>query len=213
MKRRGTILSFAFLSAATITTPVRAAPVDAPTLRQIDSRPLGRLIQFAPSYQSAGDRFTPEIYWALQIDLPKGTKLDRVDMLGYSPVILHLNDGRCFMIGLNSSGNHLNGTSVAEQPCERFRARFDEPRTTPPGKRLRYVSKVWTMDAWYDPRRKRAVIYSRARPDKPTTPVLFASMKLLGAGGIGGPDTPQVEMSLIGMARGRLILVTVDVPE
>jgi hypothetical protein len=147
-----------------------------------------------------------EIWWRADVDLPAGTKVSRVSVLGYAPVVLRLSDGRCFKIEFPGRQPNMDEATMNEVGCEVMQP-SDAPQSRPSRPGLRYLGKTWDLEAWSNPRTGKTMLFLNREPTRP--PLLTTSMRVLGFGGLGSPDTPATEITLVGYVGRQLTLATV----
>jgi hypothetical protein len=183
--------------------PANARPTAAPTVRIGDTASLAALIQFGPPVLP-GARRAGEVYWRVDVDLPRGASVRRISLPGYAPVFLALRDGRCFRVELNSSGNSVE-PRIAPGDCPPAPGAAAPPATPLPG--LSYVGTAWDIGAWRDKASGKTVLIGRR--DAGRRILLTTKMRVLAVGGIGTPDAPMTEVSLVGYVGRQLTIATV----
>lgn len=177
-----------------------------PVLRTPDPRSLDKVISFGPPDPKLG-KTRGEIFWRIDVDLPRHTSIKRVQIPGYAPVILELNDGRCFQIDMESGGSKLTSDRIGKVDCPPEQ-KEESPWTAPilrPG--MTYVGRGWDLDAWTDRKSGITSIFQAKHQDAP--PMLTTNMRVLALGGLGGPDFPATEVTLVGYVGRQLTLATV----
>lgn len=186
----------------------KAAPASAssnPTIRLSDPELLNSAITFGPPDPKLGAKVGGEIWWRADVDLPPKVKVGRVFMHGYAPVFLELSDGRCFKVDFPGRQPKMDEAIIGEASCEAA-----GPSDAPPSELsrpgLRYVGKSWDIDAWRDPATGKTSLFLTRDPKRP--PLLTTGMRVVGFGGLGSPDTPMTEVTLVGYIGSQLTLVT-----
>ena len=175
-----------------------------PAVRPVDPKSLGDFVTFAQPDPRLQGLPGGELFWAIDVDLPAKAVVDRVDINGYAPVDLHLKDGRCFRIEMESGGSRLTSTAInpvcspseAAPPLAALEQR--------PGMRL--VGRTWGMSAWED-KHGRTMLFLDREPQRPA--LLTTSIKVIAVGALGSPDTPATETTLVGYLGRQLTAVTV----
>ena len=183
--------------------PASPKPAAAPTVRIGDTASLSDLIRFGPPVLP-GARTAGEIYWRVDVDLPRGASVRRMSLPGYAPVFLALRDGRCFKVELNSSGNSVE-PAIAPTDCRPLPAAATAP--APPRSGLSYVGNAWDIGAWRDKASGRTLLIGQR--DAGHRILLTTKMRVLAVGGIGAPDAPMTEVSLVGYFGRQLTIATV----
>lgn len=193
------------IAALVVGAPLAAGPPAAePTLTIVDPTSLSNVISFAPPPPQLA-RFGPsKVLWRVDVGLPVHAAVRRIRMTGYAPIVLELDDGRCFGVGFNGASDRLVKASIARTACEPEGPAKAPP--APPRPRLVAIGKAWNLDAWRDPRSGRTTLVPDHGPD--AQPVLTTSMRVVAVGGLGAPDAPMTEVSLAGYIHGRLVLTT-----
>lgn len=171
-----------------------------------DPQSLRGVVSFAPPDPALRRFGASRVVSRIDVDLPGKLRLKRADLVGYAPIVLELTDGRCFRIDLPRAGLDALKVPLAEERCPQDRPAQSTP-LSPPRARLRYVGKAWNLHAWADPRSGRTLLVREGKTD---APVLTTIMRVVALDGIGSPDTPRTEVSLVGYFDGRLIIATVS---
>lgn len=160
---------------------------------------------FGPRDPRIPERFgSSRILWQFRVNLPRGSHLRDVVPASWAP-IFRLMDGRCFSTQFDTSGEKLNKVTVTPL-CPKGELPIEAEPSVVPAPRLRYRGRAWTMNMWNDPATGATTLYTNI--EGRNVPVLSAKVPVLSAGGMGSPDTPQTELSLVCIVRGQLRLVT-----
>jgi hypothetical protein len=72
---------------------------------------------------------------------------------------------------------------------------------------MRYVCRAWDLSAWTDSGTGKTMLFLDPNPQRP--PLLTTSMRVLAVGGMGSPDTPATEVTVVGYIGPQLTLATV----
>ena len=160
---------------------------------------------FGPRDPRIPARFgSSRILWQFRVNLPRGSRIKDVVPASWAP-IFRLTDGRCFGTQFDTSGEQLNKVAVTAL-CPRGELPIDPEPSVVPAPGLQYRGRVWTMNMWTDPATGTTTIYTDV--EGRNVPVLSTKVPVLSAGGMGSPDTPQTELSLVCIVRRQLRLVT-----
>ena len=176
-----------------------------PTASIADAQSLSQIISFAPLEPVLKNFGPSKILWRVNLALPGHLALKRAHMMGYVPM-LEMNDGRCFGMDFNGASDKLIKVSLSQAPClphEQIKA----APPAPPKAGLTYIGKAWNLNAWRDSRSGQTMLV----PDRGTNPrtILQTSMGVIAVGGMGAPDAPMTEVSLVGYVHNQLVVSTV----
>jgi hypothetical protein len=203
---RGLAFVIAFLAA-----PLAAQTIEpTPTVSIADPGNLSGVISLASPPQSLSDYGHSKVLWRADIHLPKGLSITRADMAGYAPIFLTSRSGRCFKLDFNGAGQTLTKVDLLPSACwpgVPAGASPPPPASSPPRAGLVYKGRAWDLIAWTDTRTGETMLIPE-REDS-AQPVLTTSMRVLAVGGLGSPDTPMTEVSLVGYVHGQLVATTV----
>jgi len=190
------------VTSARAAPPASSEPVVVRLLKEADAQ----FFTFGPRDAHIPARFgSSRILWQLGIALPRGARLRDVIVPSWAPAILRLTDGRCFNINLDTSNEQLNEVTVTPG-CPNGTQPPPAQIPTPPAPGLTYKGRTWLMDVWNDPSTGVTTIYSTSTGR--SIPLLSARVPVLAVGGMGSPDTPQTELSLVCLMRHRLRMIT-----
>lgn len=195
------------IATVAISAPLFAqSSAPAPTLSIADPASLSRIISFAPPEPQLKNFGSSKILWRVNVSLPDHSALKQSYMMGYAPIVIELKDDRCFSVDFNGASDKLTKVSLSRTTC----SRDDRAKTIPPAPPkpwLRYIGKAWNLNAWTDTRSGKTMLI----PDQGTDaqPVLTTSMHVIAVGGMGAPDAPMTEVSLVGYIDNQLVLSTV----
>lgn len=197
-------------------TVLLAAPLAAqtnkptPTVSIADPETLSGVILLAPPPQSLGAYGRSKILWRADIHLPEGLSITRADMSGYAPIFLTSQSGRCFKLDFNGAGQVLTKVDLLPDVCWPGRpagASPPLPAPSPPRAGLVYAGRAWNLIAWTDPRIGETTLIPEG--EHHAHPVLTTNMRVIAAGGLGSPDAPMTQVSLVGYVRDQLVATTV----
>ena len=200
----------AFLTAL-LAAPLAAQPnKPTPTVSIADPETLSDAILLAPPPQSLAAYGRSKILWRADIHLPEGLLITRADMSGYAPIFLTSQSGRCFKLDFNGAGQALTKVDLLPDACWPGRpagAPPPPPVPSPPRAGLVYAGRAWNLIAWTDPRTGETTLIPERKHD--AHPVLTTSMRVIAVGGLGSPDAPMTQVSLVGYVRDQLVATTV----
>lgn len=177
-----------------------------PTVSIADPASLSGIISFASPEPALKNFGSSKILWRVNVSLPDHLAAKRAYMRGYAPIIIELKDGRCFSVDFNGASDKLIKVSLAQAPCAPS-GQFKAASPAPPKPGLIYVGKAWNLDAWADARSGQTMLVPDRGADP--RPVLTTSMRVIAVGGMGAPDAPMTEVSLVGYVHNQLVLSTV----
>jgi len=201
---------FAFVTAF-LATPLAAQPVEpAPTVSIADPRTLSGVIALAPPPPSLSKYGHSQILWRADVHLPEGVSITRADMAGYAPIFLTSRSGRCFKLDFHGAGQTLTRVDLLPSACWPGRpagASPPPPAPSPPKAGLVFKGRAWDLMAWTDDRTGETMLIPARGHD--VQPVLTTSMRVIAVGGLGSPDTPMTEVSLVGYVQDQLVVATV----
>jgi len=198
---RGVVLVAALLVGAASPSPKAGEPI----VRIGNAKSLVSVIRFGPGDPRLAPLGPGEILWRINVDAPRNAPFDRAELFGYAPVNLHFRNGRCFQVQMDNGGKELRSAPVNEDCTSQAPYRpLPEPLRRPG---MTYVGKTWDLSAWKDEASGKTMLYLDRDPERP--PLLTTSMRVLGVGGIGSPDTPMTEVTLVGYVGKQLTLATV----
>lgn len=200
-------LAFASLLLA---APLSAQTIEPmPTVSISDPEALSDVISLAPPPQSLSRYGPSRVLWLADIHLPKGLSITHADMSGYAPIFLTSQSGRCFKLDINSAGQAVTKVDLLADVCWPGRpiGAPPSPDPTPPRAGLVYTGRAWNLIAWTDSETGKTMLFPEHEHN--AHPVLTTSMRVIGLGGLGSPDAPRTEVSLVGYVHDRLIAITV----
>src|SRR5690242_18507071 len=178
----------------------------APTLSIADPSTLSRTISFAAPEPALRNLGSSKVLWRVNVSLPDHSSLKRAYMMGYAPIVIELKDDRCFSVDFNGASDKLTKVSLSRTTCSQDdRTKTASPAPSKPW--LRYIGKAWNLNAWTDAQTGQTMLI----PDQGANgrPVLTTSMHVIAVGGMGAPDAPMTEVSLVGYIDKQLVLSTV----
>lgn len=198
-------------SLALLTIAADAPAGEAPTANLVDPHSLERVIRFGSLPPSVGGKARGAVVWRADITLPRGTHLDRAQVIYSKTPVLRLRNGRCFKIAIeyNDWNYHPKGVKAEAMSCP------DWPSETiahdPPTKRrgLKFVTQAWDIDAYLDQHAHDIALFHTHR--KTTEPLVRATMRLLALGVMACPDCGSTDIVMMGMIDHRLTVIGLEV--
>jgi hypothetical protein len=189
------------LSAAAGPSPTGRA--SEPTIRVVDRASLDQLIQpgSLPRFGSVKG------IWRIDVDLPRNLAVRHFSIEGYDPVVLHLADGRCFKVQMDSGGEHLTSARIDRTECAPDERRVDPWPPARPRAGMRHLGRARDLDLWFDRRTGSTFFVQAVHQDRP--PVMSTSMRIAAAGALGSVDVPMTELTLVGYVGRQLTIATV----
>ena len=192
--------------------PGVAVPSDAsaPPLARIPDTAVFSLIQVDPAYKRGSAVGHAKVVGSFDIAETSKAHVVAAWSPGFLPVWLSFSDGRCYLLQADYEGGTLSNGRLSKTGCE-GRRKFDEPALLPPppGRSLRFIGAAWGYGAWADDRAKTTIITA---PGATTFQPLFtAKMTTIAIMAMNGPDWPGGNVTLIGKAKGRSTVVTLEV--
>jgi hypothetical protein len=198
----GAAIAF-FASASALSRSTESVP----SAKIDDPNTLATIIQFGPPDQKLHGLRAGDIWWRAGVDLPANISIDHIQIVGYDPVILHLKDGRCFKIDLDGDIKKLTKAQVSKTDCAPEEHDLSPWPAPVPRPGMRYVGRGWNLDAWVDEQTSKSIVTLAGHSDQP--PLLTTSMHVLAIGGLGAPDAPATEVTLVGYVGRQLSIATV----
>jgi hypothetical protein len=186
-----------------------AAPqalAQAPVVRIADPQSLQSVITFG----SLAGESRGTVYWKADIALPPRGSIDRAAIIGLSPAILRLKDGRCFKVETATDPNaryHLSSVRSLAMDCPPER-HIDTSSAVPPHAGMRYVGRAFDIDAWTDPHTGITSLNQVGKQGH--APLLTTGMRIVALGGLGSPDAGATEIRLLGYVGRQLTLAEID---
>jgi hypothetical protein len=183
----------------------------APSVRIGDPKSLDGIIKPGSFPLSHGGKSRGEVYWRLDVDLPRHTVLAGVEVPYIRSPILRFQDGRCFAIDFQmdpTSKWHVKNARVASIDCPAVHK--DTTMDLPPMRRagMTFIGRAWDLDAYADPRSGSTVLFEDRQ--KSPKPLLTTSMRVLALGGMGCPDCGALSLRLFGYVGNQLTIADVE---
>lgn len=175
------------------------------SLTRLPSSSNADLFVFGPRDPRIPARFgSSRILWQFRVNLPRGSHIRDVVPASWAPIFRPM-DGRCFATQFHTSGEQLNAVTIT-QSCPKGELPLGAEPSVVPAPGLQYRGRVWTMNMWTEQATGVTTLYTNV--EGRNVPILSAKVAVLSAGGMGSPDTPQTELSLVCIVRHQLRMVT-----
>lgn len=180
-----------------------------PQLTRLSDAEMSRLVKPDPSYRRRTAKAHAKVVGAFAIDEDK-TKVTAAWSFGFLPITLEFDDGRCLLLKADYIGGTLSNGRFEPQDCDRHRPSQKPANTSPPaGQLLRYLGSSWDFGAWIDDGKRQTIV--TAPTGAKYQPLFSVAMEGLAIAAMSGPDYPGGNVTLVGRADGRLVVLTLEV--
>ncbi len=181
----------------------------APHLTRLPDAELSPLVKPDPSYRRGTTKAHTKVVGAFTIDESKA-KVKAGWSFGFLPIILEFDDGRCLLLEADYVGGTLSNGRLEPEDCGGGRpAEVARKAASPAGQSLRYLGSSWDFGAWADDIKHRTIV--TAPRGKDYAPLFSVDMDGLSIAAMSGPDYPGGNITLVGRADGRLVVLTLEV--
>lgn len=180
-----------------------------PRLTRLSDTEMSRLVKPDTSYRRRTTKAHAKVVGAFAIDEDK-TKVTAAWSFGFLPLTLKFNDGRCLLLKADYIGGTLSNGRLEPEDCDRNRPSQKAANASPPaGQPLRYLGSSWDFGAWIDDIERQTIV-TAPRGDA-YHPLFSVDMEGIAIAAMSGPDYPGGNVTLVGRANGRLVVLTLEV--
>lgn len=180
-----------------------------PRLTRLSDAEVSRLVKPDPSYRRGKSTAHTKVVGAFAIDEDKA-KVVAAWSFGFLPITVEFDDGRCLLLSANYIGGTLSNGRFESAQCDDRRPAKQPAKASPPaGQSLRYLGSSWDFGAWIDDRKRQTIV--TAPTATKYQPLFSVNMDGLAIAAMSGPDYPGGNVTLVGRADGRLVVLTLEV--
>ena len=191
---------------------VVAAPSDpsAPALVVIPNAAVSGLVHIDRAYKRGAATALAKVVGVFAVTETTKTRFVSAWSPGFLPVFLSFSDGRCYLLQAKYEGGTLSNGRLINMACEGRRS-FDERvlPLPPPSLSLRLVGKAWGYAAWANDRAGLTII--SAPFNKTFQPLFTVQMTTRAIMAMDGPDSPSGNVTLVGVIKDQLTIMTLEV--